>query len=104
MKRKIAIFGGSQEVTFKKIAKKNGCDVVFHNGKSRNGGNKKEFRNVIKKADCVVVLYDALGHISMDIVKELSKKMDKPIDFIPGRGATGAVNAGLQLLQSNEAA
>lgn len=56
MKKTIAIFGGSQEATYKKVGAKFGCDVLFHTGKSRNGGNKKEFRNIIKKADCVVVL------------------------------------------------
>jgi hypothetical protein len=41
--RTIAVIGGSQEGTFKKIGEKLGVEVIFHTGKSRNGGNKKEF-------------------------------------------------------------
>lgn len=81
MKKTIAIIGGYQEGTYRKIGQKQGVDVIFHSGKTRNGGNKKEFRNLIKKADCVVVLLGACGHVSMDIVKELCKKQGKDLLF-----------------------
>jgi hypothetical protein len=95
----IAIFGGSQESTFKKLGEKYGCKVLFHNGKSRNGGNKKEFRNIIKKADYVVVLLGACGHVSMDIVKELCKKLNKEIIFHNGFGASGAIQMCVKKMQ-----
>ncbi|MFC0273597.1 DUF2325 domain-containing protein [Metabacillus herbersteinensis] len=91
MKNTVAIFGGSQEATYKKIGEKHGLSIIFHIGKTRNGGNKKEFRNLIKKADCVVVMLGACGHVSMDIVKEVSKKLGKEIIFHEGFGASGAL-------------
>jgi hypothetical protein len=84
MKKTIAIFGGSQESTFQKIGKKQGCKVLFHCGKTRNGGNKKEFQTLINKADCVVVMLGAIGHVSMDIVKEICKEQKKKWSFIRG--------------------
>ncbi|MCM3619805.1 DUF2325 domain-containing protein [Sutcliffiella horikoshii] len=100
MKKKIAIFGGSQESTYKQVGKKMGCEVLFHSGKTRNGGNKKEFRSIIKKADVVVVLLGACGHVSMDIVKELCKKSGKPIEYVNGFGASGAIQKGLGIISA----
>ncbi|MCM3443964.1 MULTISPECIES: DUF2325 domain-containing protein [Metabacillus] len=94
----IAVFGGSQEATFRKLGVKFNCEVLHHTGKTRNGGNKKEFRNIIKKADSVVVLLGACGHVSMDIVKEVCKKLDKNIEFVNGFGATGAIQKGLEVV------
>ncbi|MDC3424391.1 DUF2325 domain-containing protein [Aquibacillus sp. 3ASR75-11] len=100
----IAIFGGSQEKTFQKIGAKHGCKVLFHGGKTRNGGNKKEFRNIIKKADVICVLYGAVGHVSMDCVKEISKKMNKQIIFHKGFGASGAIQKCMEELAMENAA
>ncbi|WP_374717790.1 DUF2325 domain-containing protein [Neobacillus sp.] len=91
MKKTIAIIGGSQESTFKKIGLKMGINVLFHNGKTRNGGNKKEFMNLVRHADCVVVLLGACGHVSMDLVKEVCKKQGKELLFHKGFGASGAI-------------
>lgn len=91
MEKKVAIFGGSQESTYKKIGRKMGVQVLFHCGKSRNGGNKKEFKTIIKKADVVVVLLGAVGHVSMDVVKEVCKEEGKDILFKEGFGASGAI-------------
>jgi hypothetical protein len=96
----LAIFGGSQEQTYLKQGKKHGCDVLFHCGKKRNGGNEKEFRSLINKADAVVVLLGACGHVSMDMVKSLSKELDKPFGFVKGFGASGAIKKGLELCQA----
>lgn len=101
MKKTIAIFGGSQEATYKKIGNKYGVNVLFHCGKSRNGGNKKEFSKLVKKADCVVVLLGAVGHVSMDIVKELCKEMGKEVVFHNGFGASGAIQLGLDQMKGN---
>jgi hypothetical protein len=87
----VAIFGGSQEQTYKKIGQQYGIEVLFHNGKVRNGKHTKEFRTMIKKCDCVVVLLDACGHVAMDIVKEYAKRMNKDIIFQKGFGASGAI-------------
>lgn len=96
MKKTIAIFGGSQQQTFSKIGAKHGVSILFHSGKSRNGGNKKEFTNIIKKADCVVVLLGACGHVTMDIVKEVCKKQGKELLFQQGFGASGAIHQCIQ--------
>ena len=104
MKRTIAVFGGSQEATYKKVGAKYGCKVLFHSGKSRNGGNKKEFRNIIKKADCVVVLLGACGPVSMDIVKEISKKLGKEVVYHNGFGASGAIQTCIEKMNVGVAA
>lgn len=100
MKTTVAIIGGSQESTCKKVGKKLGCDVLFHNGKVRNGGTRKDFRPYVKKADCVVIQLGACGHVTMDIVKELCKEFNTPITFHQGFGISGALTSGLELLQT----
>ncbi len=103
-KQTIAIFGGSNEMTYKKIGKKMNCKVLFHNGKTRNGGVKKDFKNLVKNSDCVVVLLGAIGHVSMDVVKSLSKEYGKPLVFQQGFGASMAIQRGLEQLKVNKAA
>lgn len=93
MAKTIAIFGGSQEQSFKKLGKKAGFEVLFHGGKTRNGGNKKSFKTLIEKSDCIVVLYGACGHVSMDMIKEISKKEGKNVIYQKGFGASGAIQA-----------
>jgi hypothetical protein len=97
-KHTIGIIGGSQEQTYKKIGKKHGLDIIHHSGKVRNGANAKTFRTIVKNSDVIVVCLDACGHVTMDCVKDLAKKMGKKIDYIQGFGATGAVQKGLALL------
>ncbi|MFT9493863.1 MULTISPECIES: DUF2325 domain-containing protein [Bacillota] len=104
MKKTVAVIGGSQEATYKKIGQKHGLNILFHTGKSRNGGNKKEFRNLIIKADCVVVLLGACGHVSMDLVKELCKKNNKKLVFHNGFGASGAIQLCVDHLEQVTAA
>lgn len=91
MRKTVAIFGGSQEATYKRIGQKNNVNIIFHSGKTRNGGNKKEFKTLVKKADCVVVLLGAVGHVSMDIVKEVCKDLGKDVLYHNGFGASGAI-------------
>ena len=95
----VAIIGGSQEQTFRKLGKKMGCHVLFHNGITRNGGTKKAFLPIVKKADCVVLLLGACSHITMDIVKNLCKENDTDIAYHQGFGASGALTTGMDILQ-----
>ncbi|MGP4074208.1 DUF2325 domain-containing protein [Piscibacillus sp. B03] len=90
----IGIIGGSQENTFKQIGKKHGCKVLFHSGKDE-AGRKKSFKTIVKQSDCVVVLLGAVGHVPMELVKELCKKWDTDITFVQGFGATGAIQEGM---------
>lgn len=94
----IGIIGGSQEQTYKKIGKKYGFKVVHHNGKVRNGADARVFRPIIKNCDVIVVCLDACGHVTMDCVKDLAKKMEKKIDYIKGFGATGAIQKAITML------
>ena len=96
MEKTIAIIGGSQESTYQRVAKKKGCHVLFHNGKTSGKGSKKFFRKMVRQADCVIVLVGACGHISMDIVKDLCKKTNTPICFHSNFGATGAIEKALK--------
>lgn len=93
----IGIVGGSQKSTFSKIGRKNGLNILCHSGKER-AGRKKEFKQIIKKSDCIVVLLGACGHVSMNNVKELCKKTNTHVEFIQGFGATGAVEKGKEWL------
>lgn len=104
MRNTIAIIGGSNESTYKKIGAKMNCDVLFHSGKTRNGGTKKEFRPLVRKADCVVVLLGACGHVTMEIVKNLCKETGTKIIFHEGFGASGAIHAGIKAIQTQVAA
>lgn len=98
-KQTIVIIGGSQEHTYKKIGQKQNCNILFHNGKSRNGGVKKSFRSLVNKADCVVVLLGACGHETMNSIKELCKENNKKVVYHAGFGASGAITAGLAEVQ-----
>jgi len=98
MKTTIAIIGGSQKQTFERIGKKYGCEVIFHNGKVRNGGVKKNFESIIRKADCVVVLLGAISHTTMNTVKKLCKKEGKIVVFQNGFGASLAIQSVLNAL------
>lgn len=95
MKKVIAIIGGSQKQTFQKIGEKYGVQVVFHSGKN---GSKKDLKNVVKKADCCVLLLGACGHVSMDLVKDACKKQGKELLFHKGFGASGAIQSCIEYL------
>ncbi|MEK5071749.1 DUF2325 domain-containing protein [Sporosarcina sp. FSL K6-1508] len=99
-KRTVAIIGGSQEQSFIKIGKKMGCNVLFHNGITRNGGTKKDFRPLVKKADCVVLLLGACSHVTMNIVKNLCKEHEINIAYHQGFGVSGALNAGIDIMEA----
>lgn len=99
MKMTIGIVGGSQEKTYQLVGSKYGCKILFHNGKTRNGGVKSDYKKIVRQSDCVVMLYGALGHGSMDVVKELCKEMKKPMIFQKNFGATGAIKKGIEILQ-----
>lgn len=98
-KQTILIIGGSQEQTFKKLGEKQNCDVLFHSGKSRNGGVKKTFQPLVRKADCVVVLAGACGHSTMFSIKDLCKESATKVIYRNGRGVSGAINAAIQEMQ-----
>lgn len=103
MKKTVVVFGGSQENTLRKLGLKRGIDVLFHSGKTRNGGNKREFKNLVKRADCVVLQVGAIGHVSMDIVKDLCKKQGKELLFHTGFGASGAISMCVEHLERTAA-
>lgn len=88
MRKVVAVIGGSQKQTYKKIGEKYGVQILFHSGKN---GSKKELQNVVKKADCCVLLLGACGHVSMDLVKIACKKQGKDLLFHNGFGASGAI-------------
>lgn len=97
-KQTIAIIGGSQENTYKKVGSKFNCEILFHNGKIRNGGVKKDFKNIVKKSDCVVIMLGACGHVTMDVIKKLCKDFNKPIVFQHGFGASLAIQKGVEVV------
>ncbi|MDQ0271244.1 DUF2325 domain-containing protein [Cytobacillus purgationiresistens] len=94
----LAIIGGNNESTYKKIGQKMGCQVLFHVGKKRNGAPKLEFKPLVKKADIVIVLKDCCGHEAMNVIKELCKETGKTVVFPDGYGASGPIKMGLAAL------
>ncbi|QDX90909.1 DUF2325 domain-containing protein (plasmid) [Brevibacillus laterosporus] len=71
---------------------KNGFKILFHDGKLRKKNGMQEIKNMIKKADCVVILSGACGHRSMWAAKEFSKEFNKTILYTDnGFGITGAI-------------
>ena len=98
--KKIAIIGGSQEQTFKKIGRKHGCEILFHPGSSRAGAKRSELTAMIRKSDCVVVLLGACSHRTEEEVKKICKERNVKVCYQQGFGASGAIQNGLQLLAS----
>jgi hypothetical protein len=98
----IAIIGGSNEGTYRKVAAKQGANILFNCGKVRNGGSKKDFRPIIKKCDVCIILLGAIGHVTQDVVKELCKENGVKLVFQEGFGATGAITAGLNAINNLE--
>lgn len=97
MKKTIAIIGGTQESTFKLIAKKRGLSIQFHSGKTKRSP-REELEKIVKGADCIIVLRDACSHPAMEAAKYLARHFNIPIAYHRDRGATGAINKGLTLV------
>ncbi|MEK3723256.1 MULTISPECIES: DUF2325 domain-containing protein [Paenibacillus] len=94
----VAIIGGSQTDTFKKIGEKRGVIVEHHNGKTGGGSVESYFLRIINKADVIIILKGAIKHTSMWAVRELAEKKGKKIDYHDGFGATGALEKALQIV------
>lgn len=104
-KAKVVIIGGSQERSLKQQGTKYGIEILFHDGISKKGrgSRKKEFKTMIKKANCVVIQKGAIGHPSMEDAKDVCKELNKPVAFNEGFGVTSAIQKALELVE-NEAA
>lgn len=89
MNKTITIIGGTQTTTMKTLGKKKGFTILHHDGYVR-GGNKSLYQKMIKKSQCVIVLGHC-SHSSMWLIKELCKKNGVPVEFLPGRGVSGAL-------------
>ncbi|MCU6797727.1 MULTISPECIES: DUF2325 domain-containing protein [Paenibacillus] len=94
----VAIIGGSQTDTFKKMGEKRGVIVEHHNGKTGGGSVESYFLRIINKADVIIILKGAIKHTSMWAVRELAEKKGKKIDYHDGFGATGALEKALQIV------
>jgi hypothetical protein len=94
----VAIIGGSQTDTFKKMGQKRGLHVEHHDGKTGGGPVDSYFLHIINKADVIIILKGAIKHSSMWAVRELAEKKGKKIDYHDGFGATGAIDKALHLV------
>lgn len=90
MSKVVTIIGGNQESTLKKMGEKFGCKVLFHDGLAK-GSAAKRFEKLVKEGDCIVIMLGQCSHPTMELVKELCKKMNKPILFHRTCGASGAM-------------
>ncbi|MDD9265608.1 DUF2325 domain-containing protein [Paenibacillus sp. GCM10023248] len=93
----VAIIGGTQTNTFKKLGEKRGLIVEHHNGKTGGGSVESYFQRIINHADVIIILKGAIKHTSMWAVRELAEKKGKKLDYHDGFGATGALEKALQL-------
>ncbi|MCZ8520423.1 MULTISPECIES: DUF2325 domain-containing protein [Paenibacillus] len=96
--KRVAIIGGSQTGTFKKLGEKRGLHVEHHDGKTGGGPVDLYFQRIINQADVIIVLKGAIKHTSMWAVRELAEKKGKKIDYHDGFGASGALEKALQLV------
>lgn len=94
----VAIIGGSQTNTFKKMGEKRGIIVEHHDGKTGGGSVEGYFHGIINRADVVIILKGAIKHTSMWAVRELAEKKGKIIDYHDGFGASGAINKAMRLV------
>lgn len=87
----IAIFGGSQKETYRKLANRKGYTLLFHDAKSPQRKTIHTFKKMVKKADVVVIMKGACGHETMWTVKAFAQEYGKPVIYHQGFGATGAI-------------
>lgn len=98
MPKRVAIIGGSQTDTFKKLGEKRGLIVEHHDGKTGGGSVESYFQRIITKADAVIVLKGAIKHTSMWAVREMAERLGKRIDYHDGFGASGAIAKAMRLV------
>ncbi len=84
---KLAVIGGTQEKTFKKIGKQAGFEILFDNAYKPK---KDRYHSIITQADCVVIIVRDCSHKAMWLAKRIAKATNTPIRFSHG-GATGAI-------------
>ncbi|MET1174384.1 DUF2325 domain-containing protein [Paenibacillus amylolyticus] len=100
---RLAIIGGTQKDTFKKIGKKYGLAVTHHDGKCKKA-LEKEFTPIIRNSDVIIILKGALQHASMWAVRDLAREYNKALGFHEGRGATGAIEKAIHLINGGPVA
>ena len=89
----IAIIGGSRESSIKKYVESRGVTILFHDGKMNRPSSK--YRSMIRKADVVTLMIDALNHNSMKTARGIAKELKKPLVYTKGKGITLAINLSL---------
>ncbi|WP_036803191.1 DUF2325 domain-containing protein [Pontibacillus halophilus] len=99
-KKTIAIIGGDNKRTIEKLAKREGVNVLHHDGHVKGGGNRTLYKKYVRKADVVIILQGACCHESMYAMKDLCNVYSKPIDYQEGRGITGAFSKAVTLLSA----
>lgn len=92
----LAIIGGTQEETLKKLGKEGGFRIMYDNAYRPK---RRKYQKIISSADCVVVMVGACSHRAMWMAKEISNRTDTPIRFMKGRGATGAIMKGMEEIE-----
>lgn len=89
---RVAIVGGYNQGTYEKLLKKMGnVEFQFHNGKPRHN-NKRALENMIKDADCVIIVQSACSHMSMWDAKDAAKKCNKTVYYAKGIGLSSVLN------------
>lgn len=94
----VAIIGGSQTGTFKKLGERYGLNIEHHDGKFGGGRAESHFKHIINKAEIIIILKGAINHSSMWTVRGMAEKQGKKINYHNGFGATGALEKALQLI------
>lgn len=98
----VLVIGGFNKKGYQEMGKKLGeFKILFHDGIIKRQ-SISVFENLVKKADCVVLLQAACSHKIMWEVKKLSKQYSVPISYPRSRGITSAIQSAMRMLNKEE--
>lgn len=100
MRGTIAVIGGTQYATLKKLANTMGYELLFDDAKN---ARRIKYRSIANKADSIVVMTEACSHKAMWLIKSFAKELNKPIVYVRGGfGVTKAIYYGVREIEKNE--
>ncbi|QOY37688.1 DUF2325 domain-containing protein [Anaerobacillus isosaccharinicus] len=101
-RKTMAIIGGTQERTMRKIAGRVGYELIFDDANSHRAKETK-YKSIVENADVIVVMTGACSHKAMWLIKSLAKEVKKPIVFNKnGFGVSGAIQLGVNAIETSK--
>ncbi|HHY27913.1 MAG TPA: DUF2325 domain-containing protein, partial [Desulfitobacterium dehalogenans] len=75
----------------KSIGKLKNIELRFHDGVPRRN-NKKLLENIIKGADCVIIVQMVCSHLSMWDAKDVARKCNKKVYYSQAKGLASVLS------------